>query len=66
MQFAEKIRQHRRDGRASSSRTRDIPVTISIGVATIDAEPIETAALIKRADERLYEAKASGRNRVCA
>ena len=28
--------------------------------------PTESAALIKRADERLYEAKASGRNCVCA
>ena len=27
---------------------------------------IEAAGVIKRADERLYEAKASGRNRVCA
>jgi len=45
---------------------KHIPVTISMGVASIDAELTEAAALIKRADERLYEAKASGRNRVCA
>ena len=41
-------------------------MTISMGVASIDAEPIEAAGVIKRADERLYEAKAAGRNRVCA
>ena len=44
----------------------NIPVTISMGIATIDPELTEGAAIIKRADERLYEAKASGRNRVCA
>ena len=63
-------RSPRRSARSSRRpvqvREDRIPVTISMGVATIDAEPIETAALIKRADERLYEAKASGRNRVCA
>ena len=43
-----------------------ITVTISMGISTVDSELTEPAALIKRADERLYEAKASGRNRVCA
>jgi diguanylate cyclase (GGDEF)-like protein len=63
--FAEKIRQivERTEFRFENAR---IPVTISMGVATIDADLTESAALIKRADERLYEAKASGRNRVCA
>jgi len=41
-----------------------IPVTISMGVATLDAETADSAALIKRADERLYEAKRAGRNCV--
>jgi diguanylate cyclase (GGDEF)-like protein/PAS domain S-box-containing protein len=39
-------------------------VTISVGVAQLErGEP--PAAAISRADQRLYEAKASGRNRVC-
>jgi two-component system, cell cycle response regulator len=63
--FAEKIRQivERTEFRFENAR---IPLTISMGVATIDDDTTETAALVKRADERLYEAKASGRNRVCA
>jgi len=41
-------------------------VTISTGVCTvIPSEEIPTEVLIKHADERLYEAKESGRNRVC-
>jgi two-component system, cell cycle response regulator len=63
--FAEKIRQivEKTDFKFENVR---IPVTISMGIATIDPELTEGAAIIKRADERLYEAKASGRNRVCA
>ncbi len=41
-----------------------IPVTISMGVATLDPEATDSATLIKRADERLYEAKNAGRNCV--
>ncbi len=42
-----------------------IPATISLGVATVDlANPGTATDLIKRADENLYEAKRSGRNRV--
>jgi diguanylate cyclase (GGDEF)-like protein len=42
-----------------------IPVTISIGTALLQDD--RTAAdLIQRADEKLYEAKRGGRNRVCS
>lgn len=46
-------------------RGKKIPVTVSIGVALLirdSAEDIER--LVSRADEALYSAKASGRNRV--
>ena len=43
-----------------------LTVTISIGVAASIGENDGSAPLIKRADEAMYEAKASGRNRVIA
>jgi two-component system cell cycle response regulator len=43
-----------------------LSVTISIGVAATLGETDRPDALIKRADEAVYEAKARGRNRVIA
>ena len=40
-----------------------IDVTISIGVSNFDVRD-SLAALLKRADDALYRAKESGRNRV--
>lgn len=42
-----------------------IKVTVSIGVSMLDANDRTSLDLIRRADERLYEAKRGGRNRVC-
>jgi diguanylate cyclase (GGDEF)-like protein len=41
-----------------------IPCTISAGVAVCDGEKLGLEALMKRADQALYAAKASGRDRV--
>ncbi len=41
-----------------------IPVTISLGVAELGAETKSPQQLIKAADDKLYESKRSGRNRV--
>jgi two-component system, cell cycle response regulator len=43
-----------------------IPVTVSIGLATRHPSDADTASLFKRADEALYQAKSTGRNRVVA
>ena len=43
-----------------------IPVTVSIGLASYSGTGDSTSALIRRADEALYAAKRSGRNRVVA
>lgn len=41
-----------------------IPVTISAGVATVQKKGEDPTELVRRADEKLYEAKSAGRNRV--
>lgn len=41
-----------------------IRYTVSIGVATMDADAADINGLIKRADAAMYAAKANGRNRV--
>jgi two-component system cell cycle response regulator len=43
-----------------------IPVTISVGVAVTSLDGFDPAALIKRADDALYQAKEGGRNRIVA
>jgi diguanylate cyclase (GGDEF)-like protein len=43
-----------------------IPVTISVGVATLGGEQPDAAALLQAADAALYEAKHRGRNQVVA
>lgn len=40
-------------------------LTVSIGVSAAQAEDIDEDAVVRRADELLYQAKAAGRNMVC-
>jgi diguanylate cyclase (GGDEF)-like protein len=47
-------------------QTATIPVTVSAGVAEFQTgDDTNPQALVARADEKLYEAKHTGRNRVC-
>ncbi|MBI4358654.1 MAG: diguanylate cyclase [Candidatus Omnitrophica bacterium] len=47
-------------------RREMIPMTISIGAASVPSDTRDAEELIRIADERLYEAKSKGRNRVWA
>ena len=44
--------------------TKTVPVTISIGIASLRGKDDNAAGLLKRADQALYRAKRDGRNRV--
>lgn len=44
----------------------DIRLTVSIGIARFPADAPSPMAALSRADERLYEAKRSGRNRIAS
>ena len=44
---------------------KPISVTMSFGVAALGSQPMEVDGLLKMADEALYEAKRTGRNRCC-
>jgi diguanylate cyclase (GGDEF)-like protein len=46
--------------------SRDVRMTVSIGVATFPAHAVEREELLRQADNALYRAKRAGRNRVCA
>jgi two-component system cell cycle response regulator len=45
---------------------RSVEVTISIGIAALEAAEDNAATILKRADQALYRAKRDGRNRVVA
>ncbi|HEY8088081.1 MAG TPA: GGDEF domain-containing protein [Polyangiaceae bacterium] len=65
LQCAERLRAAVQDADFTPQETR-IPVTISIGVATLSpARHADPKRLLEDADRALYDAKHSGRNRVC-
>jgi len=65
--IAERIRRYISGSPFRVARGAELlTVTISVGVAVTLGEGDNPEALLKRADEALYEAKAAGRNRVIA
>lgn len=64
---AEKIAERTRlhvEGTAFQYEGQRIPVTISLGVTSLKGRTIDWQSLFKEADQALYKAKNSGRNRV--
>ena len=50
---------------AAQAQRKDIPpYTVSIGIARLDAQREDPAAIIDAADKALYVAKRAGRNRI--
>ena len=48
----------------AATATKELSVTVSIGLATADAKHNDLTSVLKIADQALYHAKESGRNRV--
>jgi two-component system cell cycle response regulator len=61
---AERVRAAVAESSFNLPSGRNVPVTVSVGVATLQGRSDSIANLAKRADTALYEAKAAGRNRV--
>lgn len=62
--FAEKLRARIEERVGVAGQKNPEPVTISLGVSTGAPPDFDVASLIRNADAALYQAKASGRNRV--
>ena len=63
---AERLRAAVESARVPLARGLPVQFTVSIGVATLDKTDVNLDMFLHRADLALYEAKRSGRNRICA
>lgn len=66
IEIAERIRQKVESHEFSISPQETIHITVSIGVATYPETVTDSSKIVKTADECLYVAKHSGRNKVCS
>ena len=66
-EYAELVRSRVEAATFQDGRGRErCKVTISLGVATFPDDGTDSKSLMEHADRALYQAKESGRNRVCA
>jgi two-component system, cell cycle response regulator len=62
--IAERLRRAMATKSVDCGSTQPVPVTVSVGVASLDGADDTLEKLLKRADQALYSAKREGRNRV--
>ena len=62
--FAERLRSRIEEGVKVDDDEGQVTVTISLGVSSADPPDFDEGALVRKADAALYQAKASGKNRV--
>lgn len=63
--IAEKLRQTVEEY-AFTIRRQRIAMTVSIGVSNLPVDSLDLEMLLQKADQALYQAKKTGRNRVCS
>jgi len=63
--IAKRIREEIESISLYIQNNQEIKYTVSLGVSKVETEDTNIEITLKRADDALYEAKNSGRNRVC-
>lgn len=63
-QYAERLRRHV-SAQALPIHNKNLTLTVSVGLAD-NSKPGSAETMLQQADERLYAAKAAGRNRTVA
>lgn len=64
-QMAERVRKLMEKTVAARIGGKDLTITLSVGVSSFPEDTNNTSELVTLADNALYQAKRSGRNRVC-
>lgn len=65
MLVAERLRQAVAASRILLGEGASVALTVSIGIATVKDDDVDLETLMDRADQALYEAKHTGRDKVC-
>lgn len=65
MLVAERLRQAVAASRILLGEGASVALTVSIGIATVKEDDVDLETLLDRADQALYEAKHTGRDKVC-